>query len=136
MNTIDTAITSALQNNATVMADVTEICYGAGSLDTEYPFVVFFRQPRADADRYAFSARIGRLQSYVVKAVDVGPSKQRAQEIADNVDSVLTDSALTLTGWAWRHCHRIGDVEYQEELSDGQVAWHVGGIYEIMVSVI
>ncbi len=135
MNTIDNAITSALQNDATVMADATEICYGAGNIDTEYPFVVLFKQPVVDADRYSFSARSSRLQRYVVKAVDIGMSKQRAQRLADNADTVLTDSVLTLTGWAWKHCHRIGDVEYQETLPDGQVAWHVGGIYEIMVSV-
>lgn len=133
MNEIDQAITQALQLSATVMAQATEICYGAGTLETAYPFVVFFKQPRADADRYSFSARVARLQRYVVKAVDIGMSKQRAQEIADVIDAVLTDSTLTLSGWHWQHCHRTGDVEYQETLPDGQVAWHVGGVYEITV---
>jgi hypothetical protein len=131
MNTIETALVSAIQGSAAVMAQATAICYGAGSIETEYPFVVFFKQPRLDADHYSFSARTHRLQRYVVKAVDYGPSKQRAQQIADNVDAVLTDSSLTLTGWHWRHCHRTGDVEYQETLPDGGVAWHVGGVYEI-----
>lgn len=131
MNTIEAAIDGLIRNNATVMAQATDVCYAAGHIDTEYPFVVFFKQPRLDADHYSFSARTHRLQRYVVKAVDIGMSKQRAQQIADNIDAILTDSALTLTGWNWRHCHRTGDVEYQETLPDGNVAWHVGGVYEI-----
>jgi len=133
MNEIERAVVTALQNDTAVMALATEICYGAGDIDTAYPFVVLFKQPVSDNDRYSFNARAARLQRYVVKAVDGGMSKRRAQQLADAVDAVLTDSNLSLSGWSWLHCHRVGDIEYQETLADGTVAWHVGGVYEIIV---
>lgn len=135
MNTVERAIYSALRNSAEVMAEATDVVYGAGLETTRYPFVVVFKQARQDADRYSFTAEVGRLQRYVIKAVDIGMSKQRAQRIADAVDAVLVDSTLELNGWRWQHCHRTGDVEYLEILADGQVVWHVGGVYEIALGV-
>ncbi len=133
MNEIERAVVAALQSDSGVMAIATEICYGAGDIDTKFPFVVLFKQPITDSDRYSFTERTARLQRYVVKAVDGGMSKQRAQQLADAVDAVLTDSQLVLSGWAWLHCHRIGDIEYSESLVDGTIAWHVGGVYEIIL---
>lgn len=135
MNEIEQAIAEQLRNSAAVMGLATDICYGSGHIETQYPFVVFAKQPRLDTDFYSFEARLGRAQSYIIKAVDLGMSKQRAQIIADAIDSVLTDSIFTLTGWRWCHCHRAGDIEYQEQLADGQMAWHVGGVYQITVSL-
>ncbi len=136
MNAVEQAIVSALQNNSQVMAEATAVCYGAGHKDTKFPFVVLAKQARADADVYSFWTRVGRRQRYVAKAVDLGMSKQRAQTIADAVDAVLTNSQLSVEGWGWLYCRRSGDVEYSENLPDGQMAWHVGGIYEITLGVV
>lgn len=129
MNEINTAIYNAIRSNTACMALATGVYYGAGDAGAMPPFYVLYKQPRLDADRYTFGSRAARLQRYVVKAVDVGMSKRRAQEMHDLADVVLTDSQL-----AWLHCHRTGDVEYAEDLADGRVAWHVGGIYEITVT--
>ena len=132
MNEVDAAITQLLTSDATCMSIATEVCNTVGAQDTQFPFYIFSKTPRRDEDGQTFTGRAFRRLEYIVKAVDTGLSKDRAQQMADNADAVLNDCRPTIGGWDVQHWRRIGSVDYMVTapyVATNEI--HIGGIYEI-----
>lgn len=96
------------------------------------PYVVF-QAMTPGTDTYVLSRRAYIDAVYRVVAFGSGPSKKPAQQLADAIDTSLTDGTLSLTGWTLMYMRREQIVEPpSEEL--GGVIWHqVGGLYRISV---
>lgn len=94
------------------------------------PYVVF--QQQAGTDSYAFSARDARSLVYLVKAVDASTSGLRAAQMAERIDSLLTDKPLSLSGWTNIRLRRESDVEYVE-VDAGKTYQHYGALFRVDV---
>lgn len=135
MRPVDTALYSRLQNDLGTAGTLYALgCTGVyrqiapqGSVE---PYVVF--QQQAGTDSYNFSARDARTLLYLVKAVDASTSGLRAAQMAERIDTLLTDKPLTLTGWTNIRLRRESDVEYIET-DAGKTYQHYGALYRIDV---
>jgi hypothetical protein len=95
------------------------------------PYVVF--QEQAGVDSYTFNARDARSLVYLVKVVDVGPSALRAAQAAERIDTLLTDKALSLSGFNNLRIRRESDVEYTEN-DNGKIYQHYGALFRVDVA--
>jgi hypothetical protein len=95
------------------------------------PYVVF--QEQAGVDSYTFNARDARSLVYLVKVVDVGPSGLRAAQAAERIDTLLTDKALSLSGFNNLRIRRESDVEYTEN-DNGTIYQHYGALFRVDVA--
>lgn len=134
MRPVDTALYSRLAGDLGTATLGTLGCTGVyrfqapqGSAE---PYVIY--QQQAGTDSYTFSARDGRSLVYLVKAVDVGPSGLRAAQMAERIDTLLTDKPLTLSGWQNLRLRRESDVEYTE-IDAGKTYQHYGALYRVDV---
>ena len=94
------------------------------------PYVVY--QQQAGTDSYNFSARDAKSLLYLVKAVDASTSGLRAAQMAERIDTLLTDKPLSLTGWTNIRLRRESDVEYTE-VDAGKTYQHYGALYRVDV---
>ena len=135
MRAVDTALNSRLAADLGTAGTLGVLgCTGVyrfqapqGSVE---PYVVF--QQQAGTDSYTFSARDSRSLLYLVKVVDVGPSGMRAAQMAERIDSLLTDKPLSLTGWTNIRMRRESDVEYVE-VDAGKTYQHYGALFRVDV---
>ena len=67
---------------------------------------------------------------YFVKAVSKTSSKN-AGEIDAEIDALLHDTTLTVTGWTNFSIAREDDLDYTEFDREGRSIWHVGGVYRV-----
>jgi hypothetical protein len=102
----------------------------SSDLGSVEPYVVF--QQQAGTDSYTFSARDGRSLLYLVKAVDVGSSGLRAAQMAERLDTLLTDKPLSVSGWTNIRLRRESDVEYVE-VDAGKTYQHYGALFRVDV---
>jgi hypothetical protein len=96
------------------------------------PYVILAKQ--TGSDTYTYRLRVGSSMPFLVKAVTQGPSGVAAQAIADRIDALLTDGAITVSGKTLLYCRRETHVEYDELAAGGTTYQHVGGIYRIEVA--
>lgn len=135
MRAVDTALYSLLAADVAGTATGTLGQLGAtgvyrmvatqGSVE---PYIVFNQQ--AGTDSYTFASRDVRSLLYQVKAVGKGSSALTPAKLAERIDALLTDHALSLTGWTNLRLRRESDVEYLE-VANGQQYHHIGGLYRV-----
>jgi len=70
---------------------------------------------------------------YTVKAVSSTGALQAAN-IDAQVDTLLHDATLTVTGFSNFWCAREGDIDYVETDPDAGNVWHAGGTYRIRLA--
>ncbi|MDA8219189.1 MAG: DUF3168 domain-containing protein [Dehalococcoidales bacterium] len=133
MREIDVALVTWLAADATLMAEATGV-FRRGGVPTgqAYPYIEF--HPYAPAgDDYTLGGWASISSLYLVQAIDRSASAERAQRLAERVHALLTDAALTVTGYALLVCRRRRAVELVEQVNDTAYQY-VGGIFEIEVS--
>ena len=126
---LDTAIFNVL-NVASVTNEATGgVFNGVAPQGTEPPFVVFSAMSKTD-DYFAYSERGGQAV-YMVKAIDRSPWPKSAGDIDTQLDSVMQDASLSITGHSLISCRREEDIYLVEDLA-GVMYQHVGGLYRII----
>jgi hypothetical protein len=81
-------------------------------------------------DYFAFTGR-GGAAIYMVKAIDRSIWPKGAGDIDTQIDSVMQDASLSITGHALLMCRRESDI-YLTEDQAGIVYQHIGGLYRII----
>lgn len=93
------------------------------------PYVVFFVSAGRDINS---SPRRARDYVVTVKAVtDAGV--KAATELDGEIDAILHDAELDITGWGNYWTMRESDIMYTE-VGGNTLYWHVGGQYRIRVA--
>jgi hypothetical protein len=97
---------------------------------TPPPYVVYQAQSKDD-DYWAFTERGGDA-IYMVKAVSRSAlSVKEATDIDTQIDTLLQDATLTITGFGQIYCRRQSDFYLTEDLN-GDVYQHIGGLYRVI----
>ena len=126
---LDTAVYAVL-NVASVTNEATGgVFNGVAPQGTEPPFVVFQAMSKVD-DYYAYTER-GGSAIYMVKAIDRSIWPKTAGDIDTQIDSVMQDASLSITGHTLISCRREEDI-YLVEDTGGVTYQHVGGLYRIL----
>ena len=126
---LDTAIFSTL-NVASVTNEATGGVFNSvAPQGAEPPFVVFQAMSKTD-DYFAYTGR-GAEAVDMVKAIDQSPWPKSAGDIDTQVDSVMQDASLSITGFSLLSCRREEDI-YLVEDQEGVIYQHVGGLYRIV----
>ena len=126
---LDTAIYDTLNVEAVPNEATGGVFNGIAPQDTEPPFVVFQAMSKTD-DYFAFTGR-GGSAVYMVKVIDRNIWPKAAGDIDTQIDSVMQDASLSITGHALLMCRRESDI-YLVEDQQGVVYQHVGGMYRII----
>ena len=126
---LDTAIYSVLNVEAVTNEVTGGVFNGIAPQGTEPPFVVFQAMSKVD-DYFAFTGR-GGAAIYMVKAIDRSIWPKGAGDIDTQIDGVMQDASLSITGHALLMCRRESDI-YLAEDQAGVVFQHVGGLYRII----
>ena len=126
---LDTAIYTVLNVEAVVNEAIGGVFNSLAPQDTSPPFVVFQAMSKVD-DYFAFTGR-GGSAIYMVKAIDRSPWPKSAGDIDTQIDSVMQDASLSITGHALLSCRRESDI-YLVENQDGVIYQHIGGLYRIL----
>lgn len=135
MNALKVAIFNKLKGDATLtglLANGTASIYqSVAPQEADPPYVVFNQQ--AETDAYTLSQRSWENSIYLVKAVTQGTSPAAAGTIAERIDTVLTDGALSVSGHTHMYTRRTATVDYPE-VDRGVTYRHAGGLFRIYVS--
>jgi hypothetical protein len=126
---LDTAVYSVLNVAAVTNEATGGVFNGVAPQGTEPPFVVFSALSKTD-DYFAYTERGGQA-IYMVKAIDRSPWPKSAGDIDTQVDSVMQNASLSITGHTLIECRRESDIYLTEDL-DGVTYQHVGGLYRII----
>jgi hypothetical protein len=127
---LDTAV-YALLNVAAVTNEATGGVFNQlAPAGTSPPYVVFQAMSKVD-EYWSFSSGRGGAALYMVKAIDRSPWPKGAGDIDTQIDSVMQDASLSITGHSLLQCRRESDIYLVEDL-DGVVYQHIGGIYRIV----
>ena len=126
---LDTAIFDTL-NVASVTNEATGgVFNGVAPQGTEPPFVVFQAMSKIE-DYFAYTGRGGQA-IYMVKAIDRSPWPKAAGAIDTQIDSVMQDASLSISGHTQISCRREEDIYLTEDQS-GVIYQHIGGLYRII----
>ena len=125
---LDTAMFDTLNVEAVTNEATGGVFNGIAPHGTTPPYVVFQAMSKVD-DYWSFTGRGGNA-IYMVKAIDRSPWPKSAGDIDTQVDTVLQDASLSITGHALLWCRREEDI-YLAEDQDGIIYQHVGGLYRI-----
>ena len=126
---LDTAIFNVLNVESVTNEATGGVFNGVAPQGTEPPFVVFSAMSKTD-DYFAYSERGGQAV-YMVKAIDRSPWPKSAGDIDTQIDSVMQDASLSITGHSLISCRREEDIYLVEDLA-GVMYQHVGGLYRII----
>lgn len=92
------------------------------------PYVVFFYSGGGDDND---SPRRARSPIYTVKAV--AATKLAAANLDAEIDALLHEQTITVTGYTNYWTARVTDIDYAEE-NGGVLYWHSGGQYRIRIA--
>ena len=126
---LDTAIYSVLNVEAVTNEATGGVFNGIAPQGTEPPFVVFQAMSKVD-DYFSYTGR-GGAAIYMIKAIDRSIWPKTAGDIDTQIDSVMQDASLSITGHALLMCRRESDI-YLAEDQAGVVYQHIGGLYRII----
>ena len=126
---LDTAVYAVL-NVAAVTNEATGGVFNSlAPQNTEPPYVVLQAMSKVD-DYWSYTARGGQA-TYLVKVIDRSPWPKTASDIDTQIDSVMQDASLSITGHSLITCRRESDF-YLVEDQGGVVYQHIGGLYQII----
>ena len=80
---------------------------------------------------WSFSGGRGGSAIYMVKAISRSPWPKEAGDIDTEIDSVMQDASLSVTGHSLLTCRRESDIYLTEDLN-GVIYNHVGGLYRVI----
>jgi hypothetical protein len=126
---LDTAIYSVLNVEAVTNEATGGVFNGIAPQGTEPPFVVFQAMSKVD-DYFSYTGR-GGAAIYMIKAIDRSIWPKTAGDIDTQIDSVMQDASLSITGHTLLMCRRESDL-YLVEDQAGMVYQHIGGLYRII----
>jgi hypothetical protein len=126
---LDTAVFDVLNVAAVTNEATGGVFNGVAPQGTEPPFVVFQAMSKVD-DYFAYTKR-GAEAIYMVKAIARSPWPKVAGDIDTQIDSVMQDASLSITGHSQISCRREEDI-YLVEDQDGVIYQHIGGLYRII----
>jgi len=126
---LDTAVYDILNVAAVTNEATGGVFNGVAPQGTEPPFVVFQAMSKTD-DYFAYTGR-GGAAIYMVKAIDRSPWPKAAGDIDTQIDSVMQDASLSITGHSLLSCRREEDIYLVEDLA-GVIYQHIGGLYRIL----
>lgn len=135
MNALEVALFGRLGADATLVAllgAATEIYPDRAGRSVVFPYIVYTLQP-GSTDEYTYGRRAYEELDYLIKAVDAGVDSTAADAIMERVDALLTNQALTVTGYTLGRAHRLGRVNYPETADAGDQYVHRGGIWRFML---
>ena len=90
------------------------------------PFIVFQAMSKVD-DYFAYTGRGGQA-IYMVKVISRSPWPKEGGDIDTQIDSVMQDASLSITGHTLLSCRRESDIYFTEDQA-GVTIQHVGGTY-------
>ncbi len=96
---------------------------------TDHPYVIF--QAVSKVDDYWSYANRGGESTYMIKAIDRSPWPKSASDIDTQIDTVMQDASLSITGHSLIYCRRESDIYLVEDFN-GVIYHHVGGMYQII----
>jgi hypothetical protein len=125
---IDGAIWSALAAGTALVAELggTAIYQGLAPLEADPPFVEFHWQGGGDENLTP-----SRMVNEVWTVKGVASTLAQANDIADMVDALLNGATLTAAGWVNFWTAREGSMRYVEVDEEGEIVYHVGGMYRV-----
>ena len=126
---LDTAVFAALNVSSVTNEAIGGVFNGIAPQGTAPPYVVFAAMSKVD-DYFAYTGR-GGAAIYMVKAIDRSPWPKTAGDIDTQIDSVMQDASLSITGHSLLSCRRESDI-YLTEDQDGIIYQHIGGLYRIV----
>lgn len=133
MNSVKRGIVAKLRGDAALTAALSggtaSIYEARATQGADPPYVVYNKQ--AGAPRYTMGGSAWESQVYLVKVVTKENSTAQAGSIAERINGVLTDGALTMTGRTQLYLRRESDVEYPE-VTDGIRFNHSGALYRVI----
>ena len=125
---LDTAIYSVLNVEAVTNEATGGVFNSIAPEGTEPPYIVFQAMSKVD-DYFAYTG-CGGSAVYMVKAIDRSPWPKGAGDIDTQIDSVMQDASLSITGHALLTCRRESDI-YLIDDQAGVIYQHIGGLYRI-----
>lgn len=131
MNALEAGIYNALAAGTALTNTLggTAIYNTLAPRDRALPFVIFSQQAGREDNE---TPRRTVTSRYLVKGI--ATSMLAAGTIADQVDALLHDTALTVTGWTNYRMRRTTTVRYIETTDAGEQVGHAGAVYEILLS--
>ena len=121
--TAGTALTNLLAGTASVYNSL-------APRGVSMPYVIF--QYQGGGDENLCATRLRNIV-YTVKAVSSTGALQAAN-IDAQVDALLHNATLTVTGFSNFWCAREGDIDYVETDPDAGNVWHAGRTYRIRLA--
>lgn len=131
MNALETAIYSTLAAGTALTTTLggTAIYNNLAPRDKALPYVIFSQQSGREDDE---TPRRTLTFRYLVKGV--ANSMSAAGTVADQVDTLLHDNALSVSGWTNYWMHRETTVRYIETTDAGEHIGHAGAVYTVRLS--
>ena len=128
------AVKQALYNKLTGGTALTALLAGTASVYDNiaprggtFDYVIFGLQGGGDENICPI-----RFKNFVWSVKGVSEtSAQKAGQIDEQIDDLLHEQALTVTGWGVFGVTRIADFDYVETTPEGRNIWHDGGNYRI-----
>jgi uncharacterized protein DUF3168 len=107
------------------------IFYEQAPATATFPYVLFSKS--AGTPTYAFGGSKAALDEdvWLVKGIDRNTTADIADAIADRLNSLLTDAALSISGANHKYLRRMSDVTYPE-VTDGVQYRHAGALYRLI----
>lgn len=124
----DTAIYNTLNVQALVALAPGGVFNTLAPQTAPLPYVLF--QMVSKNDDHTFNGRFAE-GVYIVKGVSESPWPKAAADIDTQIDTLLEDASLTITGFNPILCRRESDFTLVEE-RDGRMFQHVGGLYRVI----
>lgn len=130
---VKVGIVTKLRGDSTLTGYLTagtaSIYNGIGAQDSAAAKVTIHKQ--AGTPTYTLASKAWDDEIYTVKAVTKSPSMSTAGTIADRIEAVLVDQAITLSAGSAIYLRKVSDIEYQESAEGGIVFSHVGAQYAV-----
>ena len=95
---------------------------------TATPYVLYSRAGGGDDNE---APRRTRSEQWLVKGI--GTDIYQARRLDEDIDTLLHEAELTITGWDNYQTARRTDVAYAEPGEGGVVYWHRGGVYRLNI---
>jgi hypothetical protein len=131
-NLVQAALYARLNGQATTLGLTGGVHYRLAPMDATTPFVVFSKQSGVPLQRGLGGDVAADNLVYLVKVIDEGESNLRAAAIMADVNAILDNRPLAVTGHNNVLLQRISDVEL-DETDSGQTWQHVGAEYRLIV---
>ena len=133
MNALEMSIWGTINATSavtTLLAGTTSIYNLIVPRNQFFPAIVFGFFGGGDANE---TPRRRKDVLYTVKAI-TATSMQAAGAIDAQVDAILHNKTLVVSGWTNYWMARERDIAYHETTPEGREYWHCGGIYRIRLN--